>query len=91
MVGRKPEAPKKPDSIRNWEARYGLAPTSSTTDLLEPLFPPLEDLSREVPLTFMPQVPDGGAHVNKINAFTPVVEVPQAPLDRKIQDPSSLS
>lgn len=93
IVGRKPEMPRTPDSFRQ-SAVYSSAPSTPTS------FPTnsaeWSQSAKEEPLNrqahqFAPHLLADGPPRKAVSAITPVVDVPQAPMNKRLQDPSSCS
>ena len=73
-----PQTPE-PFEFRMLDNQIAATPENMSTDPIFPITPSRldEEPPRTMPYNLVPQAPDGGSSVDKISAFTPVLEVPQ--------------
>ena len=86
IVGRKPEMPQTPDLSRDAEIR-GQAPLTPTSLSMCAVEKSSQEDGNEDPPKVVPLATGEVSSVDK--AFTPLLDIPQAPTDKNLQDPSS--
>lgn len=89
IVGRKPEMPRTPDSFRQSAVSAPLTPTSFPTGSAEWSQSTQEGAFKRQAQKITPHLLVDGPPRKAVSAITPVVDIPQAPMNKRLQDPGS--